>query len=333
MAQFNGTAGNDTFQNPGGSGSLVLVLSGTSAEGGIFPRVTVLVNGQAVAGATNVEISAVPPATQMLTAPVPAGATSVALHYTNDDQASWASGDRDLYVTSIKLNGVDLPTTTAVYDRTVNGQFHSTIPGQSEMKWSGTLTFSGSTVTNAAAAGSGGANDTFNGQAGIDTLIYSGAHMQYSIGSTSTGVTVSGAGEVDTLIGVERLQFSDHKVALDSAGNAGWAVKIVSSLFGPEFVSNASAIGVGISLLDSGMTPEALVQAAVGTAAFQQLAGGSSNTQFINAVYENVTGRLPDQSVRDNLVGMLDNGSQTKTSIGLFAAGLVGVPDTGILYA
>jgi hypothetical protein len=331
MAQFNGTSGNDMFQNVGGGGSLVLVLSGTSAEGGIFPRITVLVDGQAVAGASNVEISVVPPATQTVVAPVPSGATRVAIHYGNDEQSSWTSGDRDLYIKSVTLNGVDLPPSTAMYDRTVDGQFHSTIQGQAEMKWSGTLTFSGAAVANAAASGGAGTNDIFSGGAGVDTVVFSGGHAEYGVIRTSTGWSVTHGSEADALVSVERLQFSDHKVALDVDGNAGWTVKIISALFGAQWAASPSIVGVGIGILDAGMSPQALVQALVSNPGFGNLSG--SNETFVRTLYQNLTGSTASQQFVDTVLATMDSGQHTKASIGLIAAGLVGVPDTGIIYA
>jgi len=46
---------------------------------------------------------------------------------------------------------------------------------------------------------------------------------------TSAGYTVTdtaGADGTDTLINVERLQFSDAKVAIDTSGNAGQAYRL-----------------------------------------------------------------------------------------------------------
>lgn len=345
MAEFTGTSDNDTFQNLGGGGSLVLVLSGTSAEGGIFPKITVLVDYKAVADATNVEISAVPPATQTVIALVPSGATRVAIHYGNDEQSSWTSGDRDLYVTSVTLNGVDLPPSTAVYDRTVNDQYHSTIQGQAEMKWSGTLTFSGATVANAAASGGAGTNDTFNGGlAGLDTVVYSGARAEYNIAMGSGGsFTVShgaGAGaEVDTTVNVERLQFSNMKHALDMNAGAGTVAKLIATLWGQSYLSVKEFAGVGISLADQGRTGLQIAELAVNTSQFAQRAGSFSNADFVSTVAANL-GYTGDTS---GFLADLNADSMTKAQLAVMAsdymasnmasyATLMGVMQTGIDY-
>ena len=70
-------------------------------------------------------------------------------------------------------------------------------------------------------------NDTIDGGVGIDRALYidanGGTAAQYSIafvgGSTYT-VTKIATGEVDTLIGVESVQFTDTTVALDTSGGS-----------------------------------------------------------------------------------------------------------------
>ena len=340
MAEFNGTSGNDTVHNQGGGGSLVLVVSGTSAEGGIFPRITVLVDGKAVLGASNVEISAVPPATQTVIAQVPSGATRVAIHYGNDEQSSWTSGDRDLYIKSVTLNGVDLPPSTAVYDRTVDGQFHSTIQGQAEMKWSGTLTFSGSAVVNAAASGGIGTNDTFNGLAGLDTVVYSGARAEYNVAVGSGGTfTVSHGAEVDTTVSVERLQFSNMKHALDMNAGSGTVAKLIATLWGENYLSVKEFAGVGINVADQGRTGLELAGFAVNTGEFGQRAGSFSNADFVKTVAANV-GYAGDTS---GFLADLNAGTMTKAQLAVIASDymaanmashltLMGVMQTGIDY-
>ncbi|MBQ0824216.1 right-handed parallel beta-helix repeat-containing protein [Microvirga sp. HBU67558] len=56
-------------------------------------------------------------------------------------------------------------------------------------------------------------NDTLDGGAGTDTAIYSGVGADYTFAQTNVGLTVTNKnGEVDTLKGVEILQFSDGRL-------------------------------------------------------------------------------------------------------------------------
>lgn len=333
MAEFTGTSGNDNFTNLGGGGSLVLVVSGTAAEGGVLPRFNVLVNG-AVVQSVAVTANEAAGATQTVSVAMPSSITSVGIQYLNDNQsdASYIAGeDRNLYIKSIALNNVPLDPSSATYIALFGDGSSVQKPGQADMVWGGTLTFSGATVASAAASGGAGTNDTFNGGAGVDTVVFSGGHAEYGVIRTSSGWSVTHGSEVDALVSVERLQFSDHKVALDVDGNAGWAIKIISALFGAQWAASPSIVGVGISLLDAGMSPQAVIQAVVNKPDFSSLSG--SNETFVRTVYQNLTGSTASEQFVTNVVNLIDSGQHTKESIGLIAAGLVGVPDTGIVYA
>lgn len=339
MAQFNGTAGNDTFQNLGGGGSLVLVLAASSA-GGSWPNVNIIVNGAVVQSNISVTADNAAGATQTVTVPVAAGATSVAINYTNDSQASWETGDRNVYIKSIALNGVALSPATATYDRTQDGAYFDTVPGQADMLWGGTLTFSGSTVANAAASGGAGTNDTFNGLAGLDTVVYSGARAEYNVAMGSGGsFTVSHGAEVDTTVAVERLQFGDMKHALDMNAGSGTVAKLIATLWGQQFLGSKEFAGVGINLADQGRSALQLAELAVNTGEFAQRAGSFSNEAFVSTVAANL-GYTGDTS---GYLADLNSGSLTKASLAVMAsdymasnmasyATLMGVMQTGIDY-
>lgn len=63
-----------------------------------------------------------------------------------------------------------------------------------------------------------------DGGRGLDTAIYLGVMPEYTIARTEQGFTVSGPEGVDTLIGIERVQFSDAEVALNEHANDGMHV-------------------------------------------------------------------------------------------------------------
>jgi hypothetical protein len=336
MADIIGTAGNDVLANPGG-GTLTLVLSGSFADGGVGPVINVLVNGVVVQANVAITASHAAGATQTVSVPVTGAVSSVAVDYANDTQTdgSYARGeDRNLYISSITLNGTALDPATGSYVRTQNGAFFDVIQGQADMVWGGTLTISGASVQ---AAGSGGSsNDIIDGLAGLDTLVYSGARAEYGIGRASaTSFTVTHASEVDTLVNVERLQFGNVKHALDMDGNAGAVAKMIGALFGQGGLGIVQYVGVGLSLMDQGRTALQLADLAVNTSQFQQVAGSFSNADFVHAVAANI-GYTGDVS---GFVQQLDAGGTTKAALTLLAmdtsfnaAHLVGVMQNGIDY-
>ena len=123
----------------------------------------------------------------------------------------------------------------------------------------------------------GTGNDTFNGGlglsidggGGIDTVAYSAVRSHYSVTANATGFIVKdnvGSDGTDTLTNVERLAFSDDKIALDINGNAGTTAKILGAVFGAASVSNKQYVGIGLSCLHAGWTYENLMAVALDAA-------------------------------------------------------------------
>jgi hypothetical protein len=313
---INGTAGNDSIQ-PFGS-NLLLTVSASSAQG-IWPVINVVVNGVALASGIQITANNATGATQTVSVPIPAGTTvnTLALQYTNDDQTSWATEDRNLYISSISLNGTAISPTAATYTRSADG---SVVAGQSAMVWGGELDW-GSAALQGIGSASGSGTATIDGGAGIDTVFFGGTLASYSVTHNSGGgVTVSGNSQTANMVNVERLHFSDMSMALDMTGHAGTVAKLISAIFGQSYLSNSQYVGIGLNLMDSGMSETALADLAIHTALFQQLAGTTSNTDFVKLVYHNVVGVAPGPSELATYVGMLDSGQQTQASLAVMAA-------------
>lgn len=327
---INGTNGNDVI-NASGGGILSVVVNATSAEN-IWPNMNVLVNGSVVVAGISVTANRDAGDTQLVTVPIPAGTsvTSVGIEYTNDGQSVYQSEDRNLYLSSVKLNGVELPISSSTYFRTANS---TTVAGQTAMVWGGTLTFSGEPVQSAAAAPIGSL--LIDGLAGIDTAVFSGTRASYSFSHTSAGHMVGST----ELVNVERLQFADTKVALDMTGNAGTAAELISALFGASYLGSREGVGIVLGLLDAGVSATQLAGAAIQTTLFQQLAGSNSNTDFVRLIFRNVVGVDPNQSQLDTFVGLLDSNTVSKAQMAVVASDtslnavhLVGVMDSGIEF-
>jgi hypothetical protein len=110
--------------------------------------------------------------------------------------------------------------------------------------------------------------DIIDGKEGLDTVKYSVASTEVSFSendsgqlviqnsanaSLYTGKNASGV-ESDTLVSMERIQFSDKNYALDLDGNAGVAAKAVITCFGQDsldlYMSSALTLADGGSTLD-----------------------------------------------------------------------------------
>jgi hypothetical protein len=140
-------------------------------------------------------------------------------------------------------------------------------------------------------------NDTLLGQTGTDTAVYSNAHSQYSIVTTSAGATsitaLTGDEGTDTLSGIERLTFSDGTWAYDTNGISGQTYRLYQAAFGRT--PDTAGLAHNIGLMDDGLALNTMANAFVGSAEFKALYGeNTSDTTFINALYNNVLSRNAD---------------------------------------
>lgn len=169
----------------------------------------------------------------------------------------------------------------------------------------------------------GAGNDTLAGGAGLDVAVFGYARADYAL-AADTGVvsaaTVAAATDgTDLITGVERLRFADRSVALDLAGGAGVAAKVLGAVFGRAMVGNAAVTGVALHLVDSfGYGLEALAQLALGA----RLGANASHGQVVDLVYGNLVGLPPDAATRAALVDLLDRGVYTGAAFAAAAADL-----------
>ena len=192
----------------------------------------------------------------------------------------------------------------------------------------------------------GAGNDQLDGGAGIDTAHFVGARSDYDIlfaAGVGTVQVKAGDAGVDQLTGIERLQFDGQTVrlAMDLDGNAGSVAKIIGALFGKARLADAAIVGIGLKLLDDGMSYPDLVAAAVASGFFEQSAGSHSNTDFVRWVYSNVVGAPPAAADLKYYVDLLETGAYTQATLGLLAceielnvAGvdLIGLAGTGLPF-
>jgi len=182
-------------------------------------------------------------------------------------------------------------------------------------------------------------DDTVSGGEGRDTAHYSGALASYHASAAAGTITVQSTSDgTDVLTQVERLQFGDRSLAFDLDGNAGIVAKVLGAVFGPDTVGNASYAGIGLSLVDGGMTYEAAIQLALQV----RLGGPASNADVVALLYQNVVGTVPPAADLSAYTALIDNGTFTQASIGVLAAessfnanriDLVGLAAHGLEYA
>jgi hypothetical protein len=193
----------------------------------------------------------------------------------------------------------------------------------------------GNAANNTLTGGSG--NDTLDGGAGADTAVFSGPRARYTITKTQSGQTVrdnAGTDGTDTLSNMERLLFSDTKLALDLDGRAGQTVKLIGAVFGKASVANTFYVGVGLKLLDGGMSYEQL-----GTLAVNET-GKTSAIDVVTLLWTNLIGSAPTSAQSAPYVAMLDKGLSAgalavmaaDSGINIANINLVGLAQTGVVY-
>lgn len=176
-----------------------------------------------------------------------------------------------------------------------------------------------------------GGNDVLDGGAGLDWVSYAGDRDSFTVARNEAGYTLSGGSAgFDTLISVERVQFSDSNLAFDVAGHAGDSMKFIGAV-APSLAENLSVRGLILGLLDAGQSMESLCQLAIDLDLVPD-----SNAALAEAVFSNVLQVPPTPEVTGALVGFIEAHGQANflTTVAGFGlnVNLVGLAETGVEY-
>ncbi len=182
--------------------------------------------------------------------------------------------------------------------------------------------------------------DEIDGGSDLDTVAYAGPREAYAVSFNGAWFKVAARpGSMATegtseLRRVERVQFSDGGLALDLDGQAGKVARILGAVFGADAVADQRLAGTGLSLLEQGMSYEALAAAAV------SFAGKAAHAEIVDLLWNNIVGTAIPAAERAYWVGLLDGG----LSVGAFAVlaadtslnaaniDLLGLAATGLAY-
>jgi Ca2+-binding RTX toxin-like protein len=178
-------------------------------------------------------------------------------------------------------------------------------------------TLTGNTGNNILTGGAG--NDTLNGGTGTDTAAFSSSKSSYTITHTGSTYTVranSGTDGTDTLTNVERLQFSDTKIALDITGNnnacydtsglanAGQVYRLYQAAF--NRTPDAAGLAYWIATADASAPLTAIATTFALGAEFANRYGSLTDHQFIDQLYQNVLHRPGEAAGAAYWYGKLD---------------------------
>lgn len=128
---------------------------------------------------------------------------------------------------------------------------------------------------------------------------------------------------------------SENSRAFDLHGNAGKVAKILGAVFGSDSVASSEYAGIGLSLVDGGMSYEALAEEAIGVTAAR------SPSQICELLWENVVGTPATLDEIAPFVQMLDDQAISVAQLVVLAADtalnaqnidLAGLAEIGLEY-
>lgn len=194
---------------------------------------------------------------------------------------------------------------------------------------------------------SGAGNDTIDGGQGTDTAQYNTSRSNFTVEKNSNGYTVTdktGAAGTDTLTNIERLQFSDKKLALDldPSQHTGQALEFIG-LMAPILIKTPSVVGTILSLFDQGKSLHDVCQLALDVGLVNSTAGSTSNASLAAMAFRNVIGSEADAATVNMLVGYMDGRYASYSQADFMTViagmevnqmhiGLIGLQQTGVEY-
>lgn len=187
-------------------------------------------------------------------------------------------------------------------------------------------------------------NDELNGGSGRDIARFALNRAGYTVSrDPDTGQILvqasSGQEGSDLLIDMERLQFANGTLAFDGDGSAGQAYRLYKAAF--DRSPDNGGLSFWIDALDRGVGD--LIWAAnffANSPEFVSSYGATSNSAFVNLLYQNVLDRPGEAAGIAFWVGELDSGARSRAKVladfsesAENRANVIGVIETGIWFS
>lgn len=191
-------------------------------------------------------------------------------------------------------------------------------------------------ISNLIYAGKG--SDFVDGGSGVDTLLIDDVSGNASVNfnELSGKWTISSKADGDdTVTNVERFVFEDRSIAIDLDANAGATAKLLGAVFGSSSLQNPEYVGVGLSLMDDGMSYSDLAELAIAAK------GLTAPEQICSVLWENVVGRPATNSDIQPYIAMLESDQLSIAQLTILAADtsmnasnidLIGLASSGLEY-
>lgn len=177
-------------------------------------------------------------------------------------------------------------------------------------------------------------SETITGSDGSDTVVFDSPRNGSTITQAPNQITVKTGSINYTLSAVERITFVDTSIAFDLSQNAGTTAKVLGAVFGKSAVTNKAYVGIGLDLLDKGMSYDTLAGLALSAAKL------TSNDQIVTTLWTNVVGSAPSTADKAPFIQMLVDGMSpgalahiaADTLLNRTNINLTGLSETGIEY-
>ncbi|WP_342116870.1 DUF4214 domain-containing protein [Pseudoduganella sp. OTU4001] len=160
----------------------------------------------------------------------------------------------------------------------------------------------------------------FDGGAGRDVVVLGGARANYTVQASGAtfSVTDKASGNIDQLLNVEKLHFSDVDISFEISGAAGQAYRLYQATF--DRVPDAGGLGFWVwAMEDGGVSLQVAAEHFIKSAEFVNTYGGVANRPFAELLYQHTLHRAPDASGLDFWVARLDEGVTRSAVLAAFS--------------
>ncbi len=168
-------------------------------------------------------------------------------------------------------------------------------------------------------------NDTIDGKAGFDTVLYDRERAQVELVPIDDDriMVIDDTGDVDTLVNIEKIALSDGAYIFDIEDSGQFVYRLYAAAFGRT--PDEAGFRFWSMRNDAGLEPRTMATEFINSLEFRDKYGYGENltppidTAFVDALYLNVLGRLPDAAGAQFWLDVFDAGLSREDMLIRFA--------------
>jgi Ca2+-binding RTX toxin-like protein len=162
----------------------------------------------------------------------------------------------------------------------------------------------------------GTGNDRLDGGAGRDAAVFGVTRAEAVIQRIGSQVQIVSTAGQDQLVDIERLAFTDRRVAFDLVGgSAGSAALTIGAVLGRAALADRGLVATVVGFYDDGLSIEVISDLLVGSGLMAALAGDASNAGMSRLLLRNLLNAEPDEALVTAIAGLVDIGAFTQASL------------------